>query len=167
MRMRILLLITGIVSLLALWPLVAQDEESVAADVIEVVENAVADIPGLQAVVEVSLDTLDFGDGANTVLTVIYLTAESDPFGYRAEMLDVMHVLVESDALTKEDIDQVLLLPSLEEDDGEVTEIEIILADTFHIEALAAGEMTRTEFFTVIDITIGAHQSPDGMDNEA
>lgn len=143
--------------LLLLLPAAAQDDDT--DDFITAVTKAVQDIPGMDEDVTVRLETLLLDDEATAVLSVVYLTREVDPFGYRAETLDVFRAVAATlaDDENAPPVDLVTLLPSVEIGD-DTSEIELVIAQADDVTALAAGEITRTAFLDALEINAGEHQ---------
>jgi hypothetical protein len=153
--MRHLLLVCTL--LLLSLPAAAQDTDT--DDFTTNVTKAVQFIPGMDEDVTVRLETLLLDDDETDVLSVVYLTREVDPFGYRAETLDVFRAVAATIAAAEDapPVDLVTLLPSVEID-GDASEIELVIAQADDVTALAAGEITRTTFLSALEISAGEHQ---------
>jgi hypothetical protein len=142
MRPLILLL-----SLVIAFGVVAQDEPTTLE---ETVLEQVAEVPGLREVLLVEITSETGEDGEKVaLLSVMYRTAETSEFAYRAEILDVFRSVASVLDEDTTDVERVELLPAVTID----TVIESVLADLDDLLALADGSMTRTAFLAELDVT--------------
>jgi hypothetical protein len=157
MRRVILGLFMLLVVLLLLLPVLVESELSrrPSRPIIDRIASAVSDVPGVRGVGDVQIIDLDEHD--LPVLRLVYLTAERDEIGYRAEIVEVFRAVGEIVMGTDLELAQVRLVPSVQLDEP----IEVISVPAQKLRALEADDITRTEFLAELDIEtvrgVGAH----------
>lgn len=159
-RQMILLAFMLLVVLLLLLPALVEDglSDRRSRPVIDRVLNAVSDVPGVRGVVTAEIVASD--DDVMPTLRVVYLTAEMDEIGYRAEIVEVNRAIGEALLGTDTQFAQVVVVPSVRADEP----IEIISAPGQKLRALQAEDITRTDFLAELEVEslkgLGGHGDP-------
>lgn len=116
--------------------------------------EALADVPGIELVSVVLSDSRAVG--GERIALIKYVTVEMDEFAYRAEVLDVFRAAGEAIHADGVDVDRMVLYVGVTTTDL----IERIEAAAQDIRDLAAGELTRTQFLSLLIVTELGHSLP-------
>lgn len=153
------ILYMGIALLLLVAPVIAQEgnattPEPEPADLLTLIEEAVAEVPHLKEVVSVEIVEVELDDDTITTLEVTYITTEIDEIGYRAEIMEVYRVI--GGIITAEDagdlaleIEEVLLMPSVTPDQS----IEFIACELDILRDFMDETINRTAFLEALTVT--------------
>jgi hypothetical protein len=137
-------LLTGLVLLIVIPAMIAQ---APSADALDHVRAAVEAVPGIQ---------LDYLEAESDTLLAAYITREYDEIGYRAEILDVYRALGAALADTDLPVARLTLITRITTGD----DLEQISSDASRVLALAAAEITRSQFLEALEITPLEHTRP-------
>ncbi len=151
-----------VVSVVALLPVLAQDDEVAPDDgaltLKTQINDAVLAIPSLDRVLFVTQGTLN--DESGDFVEIAYNTDEIGLYGYYAEVMDVFRAVGET--LDAQDpplrLERIALTPTV----GEHSPIETMIVPGDVLRMFVGGAITRSEFLDRVESFPGAHQSPSG-----
>lgn len=136
------------------WMLIGAEESATALEV----ETALASVVWLE------IEALEITDNADseTMLTLHYVTRETDMLTLRAETLEIFRTL---GALDMEmPAAEIAISPRIPMGAHGSEGLELAVATAEDIKALASGEMTRTDFLQALSIRPLEHQQREEQD---